>query len=259
MKRLMYRLALAVGLTAVVSLSAAATVQPTPLLPAFDSTDEVLLANRLRRRGIRFNVRSSRFRRGAFSRGTCLEGAVPIVPIPEDESETSRKDPFYTTTAARPTFFIYVPEMAGASGFIYVDRSNTTEINPQIYKVAFDLGRGGGIWGIEMPDDVPPLEEGAQYRWRAVLRCDAAVGSEVFTGAEIERVAGIDGTTEERLDYYLDAGIWQDTVELIAADRSTNDPSTGADEDWAILMEASGIPEFADTPIVAITEGRLSE
>lgn len=259
MNRLSYLLALSVGLVTVTGIDAIATVQSIPMAPAFDSTHDVLLANRLRNRRMRFRVRSSRFRRGGFSRG-CPAGAAPVVPVAEDATDTNMA-PGYTTATTHPTFFINVPEMTGATGFIFIEDPASTDPNPQLYKAAFELNNTAGIVGIKVPSDAPMLEEGARYRWRVSIRCPQEgerEGTIVFKGGEVERVAGIQGTTEERLDYYLEAGIWQDTAEIIAADRYYND-SIGADEDWAILMESSGIPQFADAPIVAITEGRLSE
>ena len=53
-------------------------------------------------------------------------------------------------------------------------------------------------------------------------------------------------------------GIWQVTTEIIAKYRY-NTPSAGNNEDWATLMEESGLPQFANTTIVAMIEGRLED
>ena len=257
MRRLSYLFALSIALVGTTGIHAIAALQPTPVTPAFEATHEVLMANRLRNRGLRFSVRASRYRRGGFSRGVCPDGAAPIVPVSEDESAA----PSYLTASSHPTFFINVPEMPEALGFIYVEDPNSTERNPQLYKAVFDLEDQAGIIGIKMPDSAPMLQEGSSYRWRVVINCsseDAGEDTVVFSGGEIERVADIEGNTEERLDYYLQAGIWQETAAIIAEDRYEN-PSVDTDEDWIILMEESGLPQFAETPIIAIVDGRLSE
>ena len=258
MKRLPYLFALSVGLMAVTGFNAIAALQPTT---AFDPASQLLLANRLRNRGMRFRVRPSRYRIGAFSRGSCPEGAVPVVPVVE-EAESQKTAPAYLTASAHPTFFINIPEMSEASGFIYVDDPNSTERSPQLYKAAFDLGDKAGIVGIQMPSDAPPLQEGSSYRWRVVIRCGSETdqtGTVVFSGGEIERVADIEGTTEERLEYYLQEGVWQEAALIIAEDRYYNPQSAGADEDWTLLMQESGIAQFAEVPIIDITESRLSD
>ena len=256
MNRLSSLFSLSVGLVAILGVNTVnAALQPTPVVPAFEATGEMLMANRLRNRGLRFHVRPSRYRYGGFVRGSCPQGAAPIVPITEDKTYA----PSYLTASAHPTFFINVPELPDASGFIYVDNPDLPGRNPQLYKVAFDLDGGAGIVGIQMPKDAPGLEVGSSYRWRVAIDCSSA-GAEgdtiVFKGGEVERVADIEGATEQRLEYYLQEGIWQETAEIVAKDRY-NAPSAGSNEDWAALMEESGLSQFADTPIVAIVEGRL--
>jgi len=256
MRRLSYFLACSMSLVAMTGYKASAASQPTPLIPTVGSTSELLVANRLPR-GLSFRVSASRYRRGGFSRGSCPEGAAPVVPVAEDETAA----PTYLTASSHPTFFINVPEMPDASGFVYVEDPNSAQRNPQLYKAAFDLSGDAGIVGIEMPESAPALQEGGNYRWRVVINCSTGEGEEntiVFSGGEVERVANISGTTQEKLDYYLSEGIWQETAAILATDRYA-DTSATADEDWAVLMEASGIPEFADTPIVAILESELSD
>ncbi len=257
MKRLSSLFAFSVSLVALFGVNAvSAALKPISVVSAFESAGEVLMANRLRNRGLRFHVRPSRYRYGGFVRGSCPEGAVPIVPVAEDETRA----PSYLTASARPTFFINVPELPDASGFIYVDDPTLSGHNPQLYKVAFDLNGQAGIVGIQMPKEAIPLEVGSKYRWRVAIDCSSA-GVEgntiVFKGGEIERVDDIQGTTEQRLEYYLQEGIWQETAEIVAKDRYRT-PSIGNNEDWAVLMEESGLPQFANTPIVAIVEGRLA-
>lgn len=256
MKRLSYLLALSLGLTAIVGVEAVnAALQPNVMTPAFGSMDEVLLANRLRNRNLRFRVRSSRYRRGGFSRGSCPEGPAPIVP----EAEDTAKTPIYLTASTHPTFFINVPEMPGASGVLYVEEPESDRVNPQLYKAAFDLTGKAGIVGIKMPDDAPMLQEQSDYRWRVVISCSAEDSEEdtvVFPGGSIQRVADIEGTPEEKFDYYLGEGIWQEVAAIIAADRYYN-ASLSADEDWALLMEDAGLSEYAATPIVEIVEATL--
>lgn len=256
MKRLAQLVALSVGIVGVIGFEASAAQSLTPAAPAFNSTGDVLLANRLRNRGFSFRVSASGYRRGGFSRGSCPEGAAPVVPVASDE-----KAPSYLTASAHPTFLINVPAMDGASGVIYVEDHESGSRNPQLYEATFDLPEAGGIVGVSMPTDAPQLEEGKNYRWRVVINCSAEDGEEdtiVFSGGEIQRVADFSGTVDERLSYYLEEGIWQEVAEIVASDRFL-DANTGADEDWAILMEESGLSQFATTPIVAMENSQFEE
>lgn len=262
MKRASCLLMLAAGFVMMTGASVAAALQPTPMVPAFESTGEVMNVARLRNRGLRFRVRASRYRRGGFSRGACPpEGAAPVVPMVEG-AESVDKAPAYLTASAHPTFFVSVPALSNATGVVFIEDPNSESRNPQIYKANFTLNTQKGIVGISMPSDAPSLEEGSSYRWKVVIQCGAEENSNdtmiIPAGGEIERTADISGTPEERLEYYLDEGVWQETVEILARERFQAG-TAAADEDWQVLMEASGIPQFAETPIVAMVTAQLTE
>ncbi|MGF1522300.1 MAG: DUF928 domain-containing protein [Leptolyngbyaceae cyanobacterium] len=261
MKRLSNLFTFSIALLTVAGLEVNAALQPTTIAPAFESTGDLLVANRLRNRGLRFRVSSSAFRRGGFSRGTCPVGAAPVMPVIEGETAAVETAPAYMTASAHPTFFIQVPETEGYGVFFIEDLSLEGD-NPQLYEAEFDLTGEAGIIGIRVPDEAQALQVGSNYRWRATIFCGSGEEEEEDTililGGEIERVADVEGTPEERLEQYLDAGIWQETATILAEYRYT-DPSTATDEDWAILMEESGIPQFANEPIVDIVESRLME
>ncbi|MEO1208706.1 MAG: DUF928 domain-containing protein [Cyanobacteria bacterium J06638_20] len=266
MRRLFYLLALSLGVTAMVGAEAVnAALQPNVATPAFGSVDEVLLANRLRNRNLRFRVRSSRYRRGGFSRGACPEekayGISPKIDTSEAASGSTRElAPAYLTASAHPTLFMKVPALPSeAYGQLHMETTDDATRNPKFYTAAFDLSGQDGIVGIRMPAEAPALEEGNSYRWRVVISCSTDISDNdviVFSGGEVERVADITGTPEEQFDYYLEEGIWQEVAEVIAEDRYYN-ASPEADEDWAVLMENSGLPEYATTPIAEIVDATL--
>lgn len=270
MKRLSYLLALSLGLTAMVGAEAvnAATLQPRAVTSAFGSMDEVLLVNRLRNRGnFRFRVRPSRFRRGGFSRGTCPEekayGISPKMDTPEAVDDFKKEPaPAYLTASDHPTLFMKVPALPSeAHGQLHIETETTDGVNrnPKLYTAAFDLSGQEGIVGVRMPIEAPVLEEGTSYKWKVVISCSEDLddlSTIPFLGGVVERVADIDGTPEEQFAYYVSEGIWQEVAEVIAEDRYYN-PSPDADEDWAVLMEESGLAEYATTPITEIVEATL--
>jgi hypothetical protein len=249
--------ALCIGVVGIVGGEAMAALEPAPVAPAFNATGDVLLANRLRNRGVSFRVSASRYRRGGFSRGSCPEGAAPVVPVAEDDQAA----PSYLTASAHPTFLINVPEMTNATGVIYVEDPTSGDRNPQLYKANFDLTDKSGIVGIEMPAEAPALEVGSSYRWRVVINCSPDTGEDntvVFSGGEVQRVADMEGAVDEQLEYYLAEGIWQETAAILALNRY-NQTSATANDEWAFLMEESGLPQYATTPIVAIVVGQRAD
>jgi hypothetical protein len=216
-----------------------------------------------------FQVSASRYRRGGFSRG-CIggESAAPIIPAtPADATvdDPAEQSPAYLTAASHPTFFFNTPALSDAEGVVTIlDPEVATKDDPEIYEAGFTFTSEAGIVGIRMPSDAPALELGKSYRWQVVIECspaDADGNGEntiVFKGGVVQRVADLEGTPDEQLAYYLEAGIWEDTVKVVAEDRYTNSVAS-ADEEWAVLMEASGLSQFADTPIVAIENSNLLE
>jgi len=263
-----------------------ASPTPTSLLPALDSVDQILLANRLR--GYRFNVRPSRYRRGAFSRGDCpvdaQEQLQAIVPdwekIDDMNSETGREAaehpgngdattesstilnppiPAYQNAATHPVFLLQAPALDGGFGELFVETPTLPLTERQQYKVEFDLTDQAGIIGIRIPPSAPELQGGQVYRWRVSIECspeDDNYDVIVFNSAVYEQVADIDGDDGARFEYYLNQGIWQDAAAMLAEAHYTN-PDAQTDEDWATFMDISGTPQFANVPIVSIQTGRL--
>lgn len=279
------------------SFATEAAQLPKPWLPALTPISEALIASRLPSR-FRFRVRPSRYRVGAFSRGQgCPQDAQtslqPIAPRPYEESseetaielaqstanseaeaevspsinldvnlEDTDFASIYLNASPHPIFFIKSPALPGAIGTLYVDRPDLDYTERQQYKVEFDMPDSEGILGVHIPESLPPLQPGMTYQWRLYVECSPederfdVIGLQ--TAAQFEQVANIEGSEDEQLAYYLEGEIWQSTVELLATDRYYN-PSPEANKDWATLMEASRLPQFANTPIVSIQEGRLVE
>ncbi|MEO1295544.1 MAG: DUF928 domain-containing protein, partial [Cyanobacteria bacterium J06636_16] len=197
MKHLSNLFALSIALLTVASLEVNATLQPTPVAPAFESTGEMLIANRLRNRGLSFRVSSSAFRRGGFSRGTCPTGAAPVMPVVEGEvaaAENGAPAPAYMTASAHPTFFIEVPETEGY-GIFFIEDLSLEGDNPQLYEAEFDLTGEAGILGIRVPSEAQSLQVGSNYRWRATIFCGSGEEEDdtiQILGGEIERVADVE-------------------------------------------------------------------
>lgn len=259
---------------AVLSLSSSPSAPVTPsFAPAFDSVEQILLS-RNRLRGYRFNVRPSRYRGGAFSRGDCpvdaQEKLQAIVPDPTniDDVDLAASEsaanifggiPAYQNAASHPVFLLHAPAIEGASGVLYVEIPTLSLRERQQYKVAFELSDQAGILGIQVPQSAPALEVGQTYRWRVAVECspeDDELDIISFNSAVYEQVTDIDGDEQTRLSYYLEQGIWQDTA-VILADARANSLDADADEEWAVFMDVSGTPQFVEAPVIDIQVGRL--
>jgi hypothetical protein len=245
---------------------------PAALTPMIDSVDQILLANRLR--GYRFNVRPSRYRRGAFSRGDCpvdaqeqLQAIVPDLAnmddidlaAPETGTTVIGEIPAYLNAAAHPVFLLHAPALENASGILFVEIPTLSVQERQQYKVGFDLSDRAGIIAVKMPTTAPALEVGKSYRWRVSVECspnDEELDTINFRSAVYEQMPDVVGDEQARLSHYLEQGIWQDTAAIIAEERYDN-AHNEVDEEWAYLMETSGLPQFADVSIIDIQTGQL--
>lgn len=260
MKRQWCLLALAASLVTAGGGEAISAAKTVPLQPAFNSVGDTLISLSLRYR-INRRVRASRYRTSAFSRGPCPVSASDFSPIIPAMPESTAM-PSYLNASAHPVFFVEVPGIEGASGTLFVERPGRPIRSRQLYKVEFDLPSEPGILGIRMPELAPSLQNEETYRWRTSVECspdDRELNVIIFTGGVLEQVADTESSTaQEQLDYYLQADIWQSTLEVIAEERYAR-PSASADENWAALMEASGLPEFSETEIIDIIDGRLLE
>ena len=256
------------GLVGMRSLTAVAT-QAQPLTPAVTVPDGHLLANRLGGR-VRFNVRASGYRRGGFARGSCpaITEFQPVVPMPENATQTEAM--ISLTASTHPTLFIRVPDLPATSGNLIVSRGDLAkplgERFQQVYKVDFDLsGQGAGIVGIRLPEDAPDFQlansESEVYSWQISINCDPNDPLNIVTvnpAGMLQRVPDLAGTPDEQLAYYLEEGIWQESLTILAADR-VNSPLANAtlQTEWEALMEGGNLSTLASSPVIEIVDGRL--
>ena len=152
-----------------------------------------------------------------------------------------------------------MPTVSGRLFFENIGASDRSE--RQLYKVDFELdAQSGGVIGIQIPDEAPPLTVGQDYLWRVSISCDAEDPTDfvVFrSNGLLEVVEDIDGTTEERLNYYLDEQIWQDTLTMVAEAYYANPDSADAIANWEDLTDGNGLSQYAAMSIVEIVEGEL--
>lgn len=253
-----------------VNLPASAASRPDALQSTGDTLEQTLIASRLR---LRLGVRSSRYRLSGFRRGAeCMVGnLVALAPparldeISEDlidgvrdsiENEVSAID---KTVSARPTFFVYVPQIdnPAKAQFTLQDGEGTQEL----YTVTFDLDGKEGIIGVTLPDDAEALVVNQPYVWQMGVDCSSEANAmdeftpDVVVDSSIERVALDDMPTSSSLDtaiYYAEQGIWQDAIATLAQLRYANSNDVNVTEAWQDLLALAGLPEVADAPIVEI-------
>ncbi len=220
----------------------------------------VLIARRL---GFRWGVRASRYRRGGFSRGaSCPSNSGLIAVVPEVESadvpENERKAPVYLTASAHPMFFFHIPSLPTTTGRLTLRRADVPLTQGTSYEMDFELTGESGIVGVQLSDSTLSLESGIEYLWQVSVACEPGnfANSLTINGGVVERVADTTGTPSERLNFYMNQGIWQDTVSLMAEGVYTNPLDAAIARQFSSLLEEAGLGAIAQAPVVQIIEGQ---
>lgn len=234
---------------AAIHLGELATARPTP-------TPKPSQVAQRRRLSFRVGVRPSQFRVGGFSRSASCGDQQPmmaLVPPPQaQEASTVRKDakdPVDKTISDRPTFFVYVPTTNAKTAQFTLQNETGTE---QLHSVKFRLTGKPGIVGISLPPSASALQIGQKYVWQVSVACtpDDATNTVVIS-SWIERVQPPTGTANQ-VTALAEQGIWQDAVSLLAQNRFQKPGDRTVAEDWAVLMEDAGLPQFKQAEIVQI-------
>ena len=251
-------LALAVELAMSSGLSATAiqySQQPQP-----QNSRGELLALQQRRR-LRFSVRGLRPSRGTIggaARGACLSANDSLKLILPPTVSEQKKDQVYSvsTIAARPKFFVYVPQTSAQKAEFTLSSEN--ENNP--VHASFDLTGTPGVVSFSLPANAPPLEVGKTYKWSVQIVCetgDGDNGGNLIAEGEIERIqpptalVNIEKVAPRQLlDLYVDKQLWYDSVATLAELQHTNPQNLKLKEDWEDLLNSVHLDTVAKAPLL---------
>ena len=159
------------------------------------------------------------------------------------------------TVASHPTVLAYLPETAANKVFF----SWQDENNNDHYQNILPIENQGGIISLTLPEDAPPLEIGKNYQWAIAVMCDGRLqpDSPMIVG-QIQRVA-IESTLSDRLNnasaletaaIYGEAGIWYETVAILAQLKITQPNNPSLASNWQELLTSVELEKFATTPLV---------
>jgi hypothetical protein len=159
------------------------------------------------------------------------------------------------TTAARPTFWFYVPYSGNLPATFVLQDADENDVLRQ----NLSLPSRPGVVGVGMPAATPPLQAGKLYHWYFKVYCDAKKSSSpVFVEGGIQRVA-LSGTIAQRLktaspqqkvDLYAASGIWYDALTLLADLRLANPADPSLQSSWAKLLRSVNLGDVVTAPLV---------
>lgn len=185
---------------------------------------------------------------GGASRSFCVTGKTPLTVLTPSTA-------LGLTTAAHPTFFLYVPKTAAKSAeFVLRD----TDEN-DVYRATVALAGTPGIVSITLPNSAPVLEVNKDYRWFFSMICRPGDRLEdVFVSAWVQRVpldravatALQKATQRDRPNILAGAGLWYDTLTALAELRQKNPNDAALTQDWTTLLQSVGLKQISDEPLV---------
>ena len=200
-------------------------------------------------------------RKGGATQGICPPVTKPLtalVPINKADSAAA-EIPIGVTAIAHPTFWFYVPYAAKSrrlAEFVLID-----ENEEDVFSTPFTLTAAPGIIGVPVPEKIPPLQVGKQYRWVFSVICDPSNRSgDVTVNGWIQRVAlsvsvqnQLQQTTlpSQRFAIYAQNGVWYDALTTLANLRVTN-ASDRVIQNWLSILDSAGLNELRAEPITTL-------
>jgi tetratricopeptide (TPR) repeat protein len=183
--------------------------------------------------------------------GSCVEtGQTPM-------SVTPKTDP-QLTTAAYPSFFVYVPQNS-AQALEFVLEDNTS--HQELYKTTLKPSKESGVVRVNFPDNanLPSLQNGKEYAWSFSVVCDTqSRDKDIEVKGSIQRIQTDPNLAiqlqkaqpRERAALYATSGIWQDTLTTVADLRRTNPNDLAVKTDWEDLLKSVGLEKIAKAPLL---------
>lgn len=204
--------------------------------------------------------------RGTGSRGDCLYQAdLPPLAALVGQSHLS------LTVSDHPTLWAYIPyTTADASQGEVIIQVEASDL--EIYRGSFPLSSTPGIVGIRLPDTMPALAVGEEYRWYIDIPCSpvarmglaALVEPATLTGL-VKRVEVLPAlmqaletapTAAERMEIYGNHHIWYDLLSELAELRLMANPNPQIEQLWVNLLSdpmGANLEGFSQLPLIEAT------
>jgi len=206
-----------------------------------------------------FNL-PDRIRKGSRRMGATRGGPACYV----NKNDTARalipENSFGYTLQDYPTLYWYQPELNRGSVPVEFKllkpRANNPEIWETIYQKEFS-NSDAGIVSFTLPPDAPSLEVGQEYTWQIKIGCKPRVAT-IFSG-NIKRLSANNPKLETKLanasieDYpliYAEAGIWYDTLTIMAGLLEKNPNDSRLIENWSAILDKIGYEDLSSMTFV---------
>jgi len=189
---------------------------------------------------------------GGATRGYCLQRQVNLVPVlPEKQVGL--------TLAARPSFFVYIPQVPVDTAELLLLSNEDTEV---LYQRKFKIPATPGIVRFDLPTDAPALAVGKQYHWFVSLLCNpTSPSANPTSNGWVERIETSPDLSKalatakpgDLPTVFAKAGIWHETLTSLADLRRSAPQNSKLTQDWTSLLRSAGLEPLIAIPIVNTT------
>ncbi|RMH64960.1 MAG: DUF928 domain-containing protein [Cyanobacteria bacterium J003] len=204
-------------------------------------------------------------REGAATRGVCK------VQTAADEPDLTTLVPASNiglTAMNRPPFYWYLPANNYQALEFALFQSLADGRQVPIYKQQFPIANRPRLDSMTLPGEVPPLQEGVDYRWTVTLICnpnDPDPSQIRFAEGWVQRVA-LPATLEKQLlkakplqryDLLASHGLWYDALDALVKLRQERPNDIKVNTLWRELMtsEAVGLNRLSNLAIAQRSRG----
>ena len=164
------------------------------------------------------------------------------------------------TAQAHPAFWFSLPKTPSAKSisFHLFNASDALVYSTQIEQIAVS-----GLSKVALPETVPALKVGENYRWVFGIRCD---NNSDTSSLEVQgwvrrvelssalRAQIASASLLEQAYLYEEAGLWHEQIETLAELRDRSPESLNAQLKWAALVQSAGLdPYISANPVETVT------
>lgn len=208
-------------------------------------------------------------RAGAASRGECFlpQEVTPLTAL-SPSSKSNAKDElritvFSLTTQERPSFWFYVPHLAGRkiSLKFSLNDQDGNSIDRQIFT---DSKNQSGIIQVTLSDNVDPLMLDHPYNWFFTVFCNSQRPVTVqgwITRTHLD--SGLENTINQsskldRIKLYATNGIWQDALTHLGELYRDEPQNFELEENWHSLLKSVDLDNILTKQLLDCCTGSTS-
>jgi len=201
---------------------------------------------------------------GRRNSGTCPSHQSGPAPTPE------KSDPFLTTllpqiqlnervvqlgqsVSEHPTILVYIPQTAAKEVRFSLEDPN----GKGLYRTTLNVSGSPSVVSVPLPETIPALEVGKEYRWVVSMICETAGPQNPFVEGIVRRVPLDTALVRqlqqadplEKASLYAKSGMWYEASASLFTLKQSQPDNTDLQFAWIELLQSVGLERIANAPL----------